>query len=148
VQVGALADGLLHAIGEIAERAAHALARDRQHRADAVLRYDDVDALRLEPAEHRALAALGGGGIEMKPVSVPAFLHHERRPRPDLVRMEAALDHEPAREIPVQRLDVLLARGGAGVETEVAQGFEPVHPPAHTELVSDGIAAAAHVGSS
>lgn len=51
VDVRALADGFLQAVGQVSDRARHALARNGQHRPDPLLVGDDVDILGLQPAE-------------------------------------------------------------------------------------------------
>jgi hypothetical protein len=60
VDVRAVSDRLLHSIGEIPERAEHALVGYRDARSDAALVYDDVDVLRLEATQNGLFTTSSG----------------------------------------------------------------------------------------
>ena len=131
VQVRALANRLLHAVGEIPESACHALAGDGEYGSETILADHDVNVFRLQSAEDSRFAAGRGAWIEMEEMLTTPLDHGERRPGLDLIRVKPAFQDETTGDVPMEPLDVLLALGWPIVADEVLQGVGLIDPLAH-----------------
>jgi hypothetical protein len=69
VKVRAVADRFFHSISQVSECADGAFDRNRHDGAERGLRHDNINVLRLKPAEHGALRAGSDGRIEKQNVS-------------------------------------------------------------------------------
>ena len=123
-----VADGLFHAVGEVAEGASHALARDGEDGSEAILVDHDINVLRLQSAQNRRFTAGRSRWIEVDEMLTAPLGHGERRPGLEFIRMESAFQYKAAGDIPMQRLDVLLALSRSVVAGEVLERAGLIHP--------------------
>lgn len=122
MQVGAVADRLLHAVRQVPESVERALYRHGNTRADTWLADDDIHVLRLQASQHRQLPSRRAFRVVNQNMTATRAAHREGRSRNDVVRVKAAFDYEPASGVPVQGPDVGLALGDfPGTETNASR---------------------------
>ncbi|MBX9791149.1 MAG: hypothetical protein K2Y37_19695 [Pirellulales bacterium] len=106
VQIRAIPHGFFHAIRQVAKRTQGSLQRNGHHRADAVFGNHNVHSLGFQAAQHSLFGRVSSRGIVKKTPPSAALLGPEWRVRLNILGKEAALDNQPAGDVPVQRPDM------------------------------------------
>ena len=109
VEVGAIADRLLHSIHQITKRLERPLDRDREAGPDSWLCDSDVNDLRLQSPQDRPFAGSPKLWHVAQEPSTSGLLDFEGWPRSDVFRQKATFHNESAGYVPVERPDVTLA---------------------------------------
>jgi hypothetical protein len=128
MQIGAFTDRFLHAVGQVPKCTGHAFARHCQYWPESGFVNDHIDILGLEPAKHCRLSAFGERGIVGEVPFTLQFLEAEGWPGRNFLRSKSAFDYQPAGDVPMERLYVLLALGRALIRCKMGKSIALIDP--------------------